>query len=125
MRSLRAALFAAASLITLGGAVTAQPAQDEIAAHIATAKGAAGLEYRGTFVNLCLPAAARPAAAAGAGRAGGAPAGAGNLLTPRPAPDRGTWYASPYKVFDNFYWLGTRQHSSWALKTSAGLIIID
>jgi metallo-beta-lactamase class B len=47
------------------------------------------------------------------------------LLTPRPAPDRATWYASPYKVFDNLYWLGTRQHSSWALKTSAGIIIID
>ena len=28
-------------------------------------------------------------------------------------------------MFDNLYWLGTRQHSSWALKTSAGLIIID
>jgi metallo-beta-lactamase class B len=47
------------------------------------------------------------------------------LLIPRPAPDRGIWYASPYQVFDNLYWLGTRQHSSWALKTSAGLIIID
>jgi metallo-beta-lactamase class B len=29
------------------------------------------------------------------------------------------------KVFDNLYWLGTRQHSSWALQTSAGIIIID
>jgi metallo-beta-lactamase class B len=28
-------------------------------------------------------------------------------------------------VFDNLYWLGTRQHSSWALQTSAGIIIID
>jgi metallo-beta-lactamase class B len=28
-------------------------------------------------------------------------------------------------VFDNLYWLGTRQHSSWALRTSAGLILID
>ena len=28
-------------------------------------------------------------------------------------------------MFDNLYWLGTRQHSSWALKTSAGIIIID
>jgi metallo-beta-lactamase class B len=67
-------------------------------------------------------------AAGFAGRAGrggrGAAPGAG-LLTPRPAPDRATWYASPYKVFDNLYWLGTRQHSSWALKTSAGIIIID
>ena len=24
-----------------------------------------------------------------------------------PAADRATWYASPYKVFDNLYWLGT------------------
>jgi metallo-beta-lactamase class B len=28
-------------------------------------------------------------------------------------------------VFDNLYWLGTRQHSSWALQTSSGIIIID
>jgi glyoxylase-like metal-dependent hydrolase (beta-lactamase superfamily II) len=28
-------------------------------------------------------------------------------------------------VFDNLFWLGTRQHSSWALQTSAGIIIID
>ena len=28
-------------------------------------------------------------------------------------------------MFDNLYWLGTRQHSSWALQTSAGIIIID
>ena len=40
-------------------------------------------------------------------------------------PDRAGWYASPYKVFDNLYWLGTRQHSSWALRTSEGIIIID
>src|SRR5690606_4842666 len=35
------------------------------------------------------------------------------------------WYAPPLKVFDNLYWLGTRQHSSWALQTSEGIIIID
>ena len=35
------------------------------------------------------------------------------------------WYAPPFKVFDNLYWLGTRQHSSWALQTSAGIILID
>jgi metallo-beta-lactamase class B len=28
-------------------------------------------------------------------------------------------------VFDNLYWLGTRQHSSWALRTSGGIILID
>jgi metallo-beta-lactamase class B len=86
----------------------------EIDTHIAAAKTAAGLDYRATFVNLCFPSPPP-----GGGR------GAAALLTPRPAPDRGIWYASPYQVFDNLYWLGTRQHSSWALKTSAGLIIID
>jgi metallo-beta-lactamase class B len=58
-------------------------------AHIATAKAAAGQDYRATLVNLCLPS------------------------------------APPFKVFDNLYWLGTRQHSSWALQTSGGIIIID
>lgn len=92
----------------------AQNAASEIDAHIAAAKTAAGLDYRATFVNLCFPTP-RPIG----------PRDAAALLMPRPAPDRGIWYASPYQVFDNLYWLGTRQHSSWALKTSAGLIIID
>ena len=92
----------------------AQTLISEIDAHIGAAKTAAGLDYRATFVNLCFPTPLP-----------GGPRGAAALLIPRPAPDRGIWYASPYKVFDNLYWLGTRQHSSWALKTSAGLIIID
>jgi metallo-beta-lactamase class B len=94
--------------------VAAQTPVSEIDSHIVAAKTAAGLDYRATFVNLCFPTPLP-----------GGPRGAAALLVPRPAPDRGIWYASPYQVFDNFYWLGTRQHSSWALKTSAGLIIID
>ncbi len=93
---------------------TAQAPGSEIDSRIAAAKTAAGLDYRATFVNLCFPSPLP-----------GGPRGAAALLQPRPAPDRGIWYASPYQVFDNLYWLGTRQHSSWALKTSAGLIIID
>jgi metallo-beta-lactamase class B len=92
----------------------AQGPASEIDSHIDTAKKAAGLDYRATFVNLCFPTPLP-----------GGPRGAAALLVPRPAPDRDIWYASPYRVFDNLYWLGTRQHSSWALKTSAGLIIID
>ena len=102
----------------LTAAAQAQAPASDVDAHVAAARAAAGQEYRGTFVNLCLPAAPRgggPGAGAAGPRAGGPPA----------TPDRATWYASPYKVFDNFYWLGTRQHSSWALRTSAGLIIID
>ena len=101
----------------------------EVDAHINAARAAAGLDYRATFVNLCFPGAnpglANPAVArAGGGGAAGGRGGAGGRGAAA-TPDRATWYASPYKVFDNLYWLGTRQHSSWALQTSDGIIIID
>jgi len=121
------------SALLLSSAVLAQAPQSEIDTHVAAARAAAGMEFRNTFINLCLPAAprgggaGRGAAPGGAARgaAAGAARGAGAAQTPPPAPDRANWYAPPYKVFDNLYWLGTRQHSSWALQTSAGIIIID
>jgi metallo-beta-lactamase class B len=109
-----AVVMSSLSAILLGPAVLAQaPPASEIDAHIAAARAAAGQEYRATFVNLCLPST--PPGGAGRGAAAGAPR----------VPDRATWYAPPFKVFDNLYWLGTRQHSSWALETSGGIIIID
>jgi metallo-beta-lactamase class B len=122
-------LVRVSAAVLAGAALVAQTPPSEIDAHISAAKAAAGLDYRATFVNLCLPGANPALANPAAGRAGavaapggrGAPAGRGTGAT----PDRATWYASPYKVFDNLSWLGTRQHSSWALRTSEGLIIID
>ena len=115
------ALSALAAAVLLAAAALAQTPASDIDAHVSAARAAAGLDYRATFVNLCFaganPALANPAA----GRAGGAARGAG----PAPTPDRSNWYASPYKIFDNLYWLGTRQHSSWALRTSEGLVILD
>jgi len=118
------------SVLIFAISALAQAPPSEVETHIATAKAAAGQDYRGTFVNLCLPGAAPGGGARGAG---GAPGGGGRGAAPArgaaaaaPAtPDRAGWYASPYKVFDNLYWLGTRQHSSWALRTSAGIILID
>jgi metallo-beta-lactamase class B len=115
-------------IVALAGVpLFAQAPASEIDTHIYAAKAAAGLDYRATFVNLCFPGA-NPALANPAAGRGGTP-GAGRAAAPGrgagTTPDRATWYASPYKVFDNFYWLGTRQHSSWALRTSGGLIIID
>ena len=107
-------LFTVLLASSLPVSIPATAQTSEIESHIAAAKTAAGLDYRATFVNLCFPTPLP-----------GGPRGVAALLQPRPAPDRGIWYASPYQVFDNLYWLGTRQHSSWALKTSAGLIIID
>lgn len=42
-----------------------------------------------------------------------------------PVAGRPTWYAEPHKVFDNLYWVGQTEYSSWALTTSAGIIVID
>ena len=84
------------------------------------ARQAAGMEHRNTFINLCPVTPPNTAGRGAAGR-GGAGRGAGAPAT----PDRANWYAPPFKIFDNLYWLGTRQHSSWALTTSAGIIIID
>ena len=90
--------------------------QSAVDTHVAAAKAAAGEEYAALFDRLCTPpappqtppsAAARPAA-------------------PRPAvPDRTQWHAEPAKVFDNLYFVGTREHSAWAVVTSAGIIVID
>jgi len=35
------------------------------------------------------------------------------------------WYADPAKVFDNLYFVGGKIHSSWALTTSEGIIVLD
>jgi metallo-beta-lactamase class B len=110
------------SVLLFGTAVLAQVPAGEMDAHIATAKTAAGQDYRGTFVNLCLPAGAP---AGGGGRRTGGRGGGGGGGGAAQTPDRANWYAPPFKVFDNLYWLGTRQHSSWALQTNAGIIIID
>ena len=128
------------SAVLLGAVVMAQAPPSEVDAHVAAARLAAGTDFRNTFLNLCVPAppgggrgaAGAPGAAAAPGRGGEAGPGAAARGTPgrgaggaAQTPDRANWYAPPFKVFDNLYWLGTRQHSSWALQTSAGIIIID
>jgi metallo-beta-lactamase class B len=107
--------------VVLSASALAQAPSSPVDEHIAAARVAAGLDYRATFVNLCLP---NPPRGGGAGAAGRGAPPAAVTATP-PTPDRATWYAPPFKIFDNFYWLGTRQHSSWALQTSAGIIMID
>jgi len=112
------------SAVVLGPGLIAQAPQSEVDAHIANARAAAGMDFRNTFITLCLPTAGRGGGAVGAGRAAAPPAGrraGGGGQT----PDRANWYAPPFKIFDNFYWLGTRQHSSWALQTSGGIIVLD
>ena len=118
--------MAMVSAIGLGAALTAtRPlAQSNNAAtvdaYIAAAKAAAGQEHTGLFNAACAPNSIRPAPPAQRGQA---PAGA--PAAQPAAPDRATWHAEPAKVFDNLYFLGQTEFSSWAVTTSAGIIIID
>lgn len=112
---MRPLLLSAAAVPLLALAVQAQtPAPGSPDALVTKAKRAAGADYAGTFLRICV---APDNLTAPGPRAGGA--------GPRPVPDRAVWYARPYKVFDNLYFIGTRIHSAWALTTSDGIIVID
>lgn len=116
--------FGAALVVAAGFglvAADAAPSADSADAHIAAAQKAAGTDFPGTLARLCIqPADSADAQASRRNAAGGAAKPVARVI-----PDRATWYAEPVQVFDNLYWVGTKVHSSWALKTSAGIIIID
>lgn len=123
LRRLLVASIAAAVLIA-----HAHAQSSAAAAHQAAAEKAAGPEWAYLVTRVCSRDAARTEEAAqrGApGRAGGAPAQARGAAPVRQAPPRERWYAEPMKVFDNLYFIGTNEHSSWAITTSAGIIVID
>jgi metallo-beta-lactamase class B len=115
MRVVRA--LAAAALLPIAVAGLAQPptptTPEEL---VAAAKRAAGRDYAGTFIRICV---------APDNLGGGAPRPANAPAAARVVPDRASWYAQPYKVFDDLYFVGTKIHSAWALTTSAGIIVID
>ena len=110
--------------LVLGATLSAQTA-GTADSHVAAAKTLAASSPT-PLVNLCTPEQASRATPQP--RRGGQPAAAG---TPAPArgqqapPDRSRWAREPVKVFDNLYYVGEREYSSWAVTTSAGIIIID
>jgi metallo-beta-lactamase class B len=112
LRVLTIALLVAAATFTVRAQVTTPATPESL---VAAAKRAAGADYTGTFVRICV---APENLAGGAGGRGAAPG-------PRTVPDRATWYAQPYKAFDNLYFIGTMIHSAWALTTSDGIVVID
>ena len=93
-----------------GASALAQNAQDTVDAHLTAARNAAGFDFTGTLARLCV---APPMV------------GAVRDVAPGPAPARDTWFIEPAKVFDNLYFVGSKIHSSWALTTSEGIILID
>ena len=89
----------------------------EVQAAIQSAKTAAGFEHLGTLVRTCLLPQS-----GGENLSDNVPA---YVTNPASAPARDTWYAAPAKVFDNLYFVGGKLHSSWALTTKEGIILID
>ena len=89
----------------------------EIEAALRLAKRAAGFEFLGTLNRICLlPASGRVNTSDNVPR---------YVRDPTTVPARAVWYAEPAKVFDNLYFVGGKIHTSWALTTSEGIIIID
>src|SRR5579872_5713260 len=113
MKSLVIAICCVSIILSAGTVAWGQTPAPTIDSYLGAAKVAAGTDWAGTFLRLCIPPppanSAAPTVAAG-GRA---------------TPARSTWYAEPAKVADNFYFLGTKIHSSWALVGSQGIIVLE
>lgn len=118
--TLALSLVACAALAAPISAQTARGGRDfdaEIEAAIRSAKQAAGFEHLGTLNRICLLPAS-----GGENTSDNVPR---YVLEPSTAPPRESWYAEPARVFDNLYFVGGSVHSSWAITTSEGIIIID
>lgn len=89
----------------------------EIEAELLAARTAAGTEHLGTLARLCI--------APGSGTLNTSDNLPRYVRDPSNIPPRETWFAESAQVFDELYFVGGSQHSSWALVTSEGIIIID
>ena len=103
------------ALLILSAALFAQT-PDTGAAHKAAATALLNTNNIGAAHLACPDLTAPP---------GSAPAGRGPARGAATTPARETWYAEGGQVFDNLYMLTTKMNSAWAVKTSAGIILID
>ena len=102
--------------------ITAQ-APNTIAAHMAAAKTAADDSWLILYSELC--GAAMGAGGRASSAAAPAPDGAAGRGRQAGPPPRDSWYHDPVKVFDNMFVFPTNDVNAWAIKTSAGIIMID
>ena len=110
MQLIKLGILLGAMLLAIAEVALSQTAAPTVEGYVSEAKVAAGTDWAGTLVRMCIPP----------------PPGVGGPPAPsRTTPPRETWYAEPAKVADNFYFLGTKIHSAWALTGSQGIIIIE
>ncbi|MBF7015247.1 MBL fold metallo-hydrolase (plasmid) [Novosphingobium resinovorum] len=97
---------AAAAALCMGLCqVGAAPPSDAIAGHVVKATKAAGSEYAVLVKALCPGPIVKSA--------------------PIDSADRDSWHAEPVRAFDDLFYVGQKTVSAWALRTSAGIIVID
>jgi hypothetical protein len=86
--------FAFMAGIASGGVTCAgaQPADNTIDGHLRAAKRAAAFEFRGLLGALCVAPQNRPPPD----------------MPPPPPPDRTRFYTEPEKMFDDVYFVGTK-----------------
>ena len=108
-------------LLVVAGVAPAEtaPQTSGAAAHVETARRAAGQDHLALFNALCVP----PPPVQPQGRGAQAPAQA--PAQPPAAPPRAQWYAPPVKVFDNLYFVGQTEYTAWAVVTSDGIVVVD
>jgi metallo-beta-lactamase class B len=105
-----------------GNEANAQGSKAAAASHIAAAKALAyapGNDLIDLYESVCAPALSDRGPVSPA-----APPPV-NTAEERRVPPRSEWYTPPAKVFDNLYWVGSTQDSTWAVTTSEGIILID
>ena len=126
------------TVILAGGVLTVANAQGSKAAaqvHIDKAKAAAyrpGYPLTKLYETVCAPALSEKGPVEPNPNEGSQTSPS---LATRKVPPRSEWYTEPAKVFDNLYWLGSHGDaysvptvtgdSTWAVKTSEGIILID
>ena len=130
-------LFCSMLLLASGilNVANAQGSKAAAQVHLDRAKAAAyrpGHPLTNLYETVCAPAMSEQGPVEPKPTDGGQ---TGPLLANRKVPPRSEWYSEPAKVFDNLYWLGSHGDaysvpkisgdSTWAVKTSEGIILID
>ena len=137
MKRYLVSLFCSMLLLASGIANLANAQGSKAAAqvHLDRAKAAAyrpGHPLTNLYETVCAPAMSEQGPVEPNPTEGGQTAPS---LANRKIPARSEWYSEPAKVFDNLYWLGSHGNaysvpkifgdSTWAVKTSEGIILID
>src|SRR6516162_10203061 len=101
------ALLTTVSLMTGPARASGESDANGVQAHVALAKAAAGQDHIALFDILCSDPPPAPATRQTRARV---------TATEQPqVPDRSQWHTDPVKVFDNLYFVGQTEVSSWAV----------